>query len=279
MVSSQLIYFLDNRDSRYFCVEFPAKPSPAAIVGAPRMKVQYLGDVNDYRKYALLRLLADGGLKIGINWLLTGNDGRRDANKRSYLSQPDDWKAYDPDLFAILAKLPEAPTPHDLRQIEQQDIIPGAVYFELPVPCGAAAREAYHVSSMQALTACDLIFFDPDNGLTPASVSKARAAGVKFVFDDELASHYEAGRSLLVYQHFPRVERTGFLDGLGSRLRRFAPGAEIWACYTSNVVFMLVGNSNQIMARNGDLSMTIKKGQAHWPESFIKFMKVENVQR
>jgi hypothetical protein len=35
------------------------------------MKVQYFGDVNDYRKFALLRLLASkGGFKIGVCWML-----------------------------------------------------------------------------------------------------------------------------------------------------------------------------------------------------------------
>lgn len=237
------------------------------------MKVQYLGDVNDYRKYALLRLLAGSGLKIGINWLLTADDGRRDGNKRGYLAQEAQWGAYDPDLFALLAKLPAAPTLQDLRQIEQLGIIPGAVYFDLPVPSGAAAREAFHAASMNAFTACDLIFFDPDNGLAPPSVSKTRSQGVKFVFDDELAGHFEAGRSLLVYQHFPRVERKGFIERLSSRLQGFAPHAEIWACYTSHVVFMLVANLSQSPTQNGSTLTVVKEGQSRWPETFMKFAK------
>jgi len=36
------------------------------------MKVQYFGDVNDYCKFALLRLLAKaGGFNIGVCWMLT----------------------------------------------------------------------------------------------------------------------------------------------------------------------------------------------------------------
>jgi hypothetical protein len=38
------------------------------------VKVQYFGDVNDYRKFALLRLLADK-FKIGVCWMLTEADG------------------------------------------------------------------------------------------------------------------------------------------------------------------------------------------------------------
>ena len=36
------------------------------------MKNQYFGDVNDYRKYGLLRLLGRAGkVKIGVCWMLT----------------------------------------------------------------------------------------------------------------------------------------------------------------------------------------------------------------
>ena len=59
------------------------------------MKVQYFGDVNDYRKYALLRLIANTGLKIGVNWLLTPDDGRTDGNKRGYLAQREAWRHYE----------------------------------------------------------------------------------------------------------------------------------------------------------------------------------------
>lgn len=239
------------------------------------MKVQYLGDVNDYRKYALLRLLAGSGLKIGINWLLTADDGRPDGNKRSYLSQREKWQTYDPDLFDMLAEVPLVPTPHDLREIERQGVIPGAVYLDLPVPRGLAAREGFHAASMQAFGDCNLVFFDPDNGLAPASVSKARSAGVKFVFDDELASHFEAGRSLLVYQHFPRVERTDFMTRLGSRLRAFASQADIWACHTSHVVFMLVANPSQLTTQSEVVSAAIDDGRSRWPDTFIRFVHLD----
>lgn len=266
-----MIYFLDNRGFRYSCVEFPAKPSPAAIVGAPRMKVQYLGDVNDYRKYALLRLLARSGLKIGINWLLTSDDGRRDGNKRGYLAQPERWGACDPELFAFLRKVRGAPTIDDLKQIEEQDIVPGAAYFREPVPCGRTAREAFHEASMQVLGACDLVFFDPDNGLAPASVRKTQSVAIKFVFDDELAAHYAEGRSLLVYQHFPRVERSGFIKRTCSRIQSFAPHAGIWACYTSNVLFILASNLHSSTVRNGSVPTIIEEGRNRWPDKFIKF--------
>jgi len=35
------------------------------------MKNQYFGDINDYRKYGLLRCFAEAGLNIGVCWMLT----------------------------------------------------------------------------------------------------------------------------------------------------------------------------------------------------------------
>lgn len=238
------------------------------------MKIQYFGDVNDYRKYALLRLLAGAGLKIGVNWLLTPDDGRADGNKRSYLAQQEAWRQHDPELFDILAAAPPAPSIDDFRQIERSGVIPGATYFDRIAPAGRAPRDEFHDASMVAFEGCDLVFFDPDNGIAVPSVSKARSAGIKFVFDDELAAHYRAGRSLLIYQHFPRVERSRFVRDLGVRLRAFANDAEIWSCQTAHVAFLLVANPSGVTNHVGAISAAVDAGCSQWPASFIKFESV-----
>ncbi|MCJ7618838.1 MAG: hypothetical protein MUP64_01300, partial [Anaerolineae bacterium] len=64
------------------------------------MKNQYFGDVNDYRKYGLLRVLTNGGeIKAAVCWMLTPDDGRGDGGFTSYLEQPDKWRHFDPLLF------------------------------------------------------------------------------------------------------------------------------------------------------------------------------------
>jgi hypothetical protein len=53
------------------------------------LKNQYFGDVNDYRKYGLLRALSSvTGLPVGVCWLLTMDDGRSDGEFRRYLEEP-----------------------------------------------------------------------------------------------------------------------------------------------------------------------------------------------
>jgi hypothetical protein len=50
------------------------------------MKDQYFGDINDYRKYGLLRAILDSGrFKLFIAWMLTPDDGTTDGKFISYL--------------------------------------------------------------------------------------------------------------------------------------------------------------------------------------------------
>ncbi len=57
------------------------------------MKHQYFGDINDYRKYGLLRALSQAsGLSLGVCWLLTAPDARPDGEFRNYLEQPRRWR-------------------------------------------------------------------------------------------------------------------------------------------------------------------------------------------
>jgi hypothetical protein len=73
------------------------------------MKNQYVGDINDYRKYGLIRALsASGKLSTAVCWMLTGDDGRRDGEKTAYLGQPGKYRDHDPDLFDRLREQVQA---------------------------------------------------------------------------------------------------------------------------------------------------------------------------
>ena len=86
------------------------------------MKVQYFGDVNDYLKFALLRALARGGLKIGVVWMFTPDDERPDGNNRAYVRQPDKWRSFDPELFDALKSVPAKPQPAEILRVEREGL-------------------------------------------------------------------------------------------------------------------------------------------------------------
>ncbi|WP_430439935.1 hypothetical protein [Shinella sp.] len=204
------------------------------------MKDQYVGDINDYRKYALLRALSSGGAnRIGVSWMLTPSDGGMDGGKLAYLQQPERHRHVDPELFDILAHAASAPERRRLATIEESGAISGALYHNDLLPDELAGRHAFMGRCAYTLREVDLIFFDPDNGLEVAK-PKGRKNSSKYLYLDEVAAFYASGKSLLIYQHFPRVERAVFLTRCAERLRSAAPGASLWTFTTAHVVFLLL---------------------------------------
>ena len=71
------------------------------------MKAQYLGDVNDYFKFGLLRALTGGSdLVLTVAWMLTLDDGGPDGRKLGYLNRPREWQALDEELLRRARQLP-----------------------------------------------------------------------------------------------------------------------------------------------------------------------------
>jgi hypothetical protein len=61
------------------------------------MKNQCFGDINDYRKYGLLRCLSgQGAMHTADCWMLTAGDGSGDGGHTRYLCSPSKWRAYGP---------------------------------------------------------------------------------------------------------------------------------------------------------------------------------------
>jgi hypothetical protein len=231
------------------------------------MKAQYFGDENDYRKYALLRLLAkSGGFKIGICWMLTPADERSNGGKRSYVQHPAKWRAFDPDLFDLMATVKPKPGLVDLLRIEREGLIPGAKFFNEVIPDPRGERVAFHQACLSAFNGCDLVFFDPDNGLDVLSLPKGRKNSGKFVFRDEISDHYAVGRSILCYQHFAREHRPTFLSKTAGDLSLALPSASVWCFQTAHVAFFL-GAQPGHARRVGAVAEEVAE---KWPEWFVK---------
>lgn len=229
------------------------------------MKHQYVGDVSDYRKYALLRALAAGGVnRLGVCWMLTPSDGRPDGNKLGYLERPGEFREYDPELFDLMATVSAEPDQRRLSEIEASGAIPGAVYFDELLPDDLPSRLMYMKRAKEVLGDADLVFFDPDNGLETA-LQKGRRNSSKFVYLDELAAFYRDGKSLLIYQHFPRVERAAFISSCVDRLGEVAPGAAIWTFVTAHVVFLLAIHTDSPTT----LTLAAMSAREQWPTEFM----------
>ena len=94
------------------------------------MKNQYFGDINDYRKYGLLRLLTgQGEISSAICWMLTPDDGRSDGHFTEYLGRPEKWRRYDPDLFDKLRELVILREVRNVTLAEEAGILHSACFY------------------------------------------------------------------------------------------------------------------------------------------------------
>ena len=74
-----------------------------------------------------------------------------------------------------------------------------------------AVRMGWHGQALQALHCCDIVFVDPDNGLMVPSAD-GTAKSNKFVLPYELAEYYNAGSSVIYYQHKARRPDEFYID-------------------------------------------------------------------
>ena len=140
------------------------------------MKNQYFGDINDYRKYGLLRCLSgQGAMRTAVCWMLTADDDRGDGGRIGYLRNPSKWRAYDPPLFDSLAQCLSRPGNRGVAWAATSGILPRATFYPQLLTDAAAERPHYFKKFLSAARGCDLVFFDPDNGLDVPSTPYGRS--------------------------------------------------------------------------------------------------------
>lgn len=187
------------------------------------MKNQYVGDIGDYGKYALLRALIAKGYSIGVNWYLTADDGKTDGKFTDYLKQETD--SLDKDLFSSLKKMLFSdgrfcPENRSIAFIESSEdkILGNTVFFSEKLDYSKtddheAYRKGWVDRSLHALGQPDFIFLDPDNGFEVESVSLTSKKGNKYVTYKEALQYYEKAKfALIVYNHRDRSSKDKYKE-------------------------------------------------------------------
>jgi hypothetical protein len=199
------------------------------------MKDQYVGDVNDFAKYQLLRLCEPLFERLIVAWMLTEADGRGDGERIGYLQDASRGEL-DIELFRALGEIVSSGR-RSLAAIEESGVLGETEFHSAPMPAEREGRSAYFGALGELLGPDLLVFLDPDNGIEVASVTVGRRHSERYVYWQELAALAARGASLLVYQHFPRVERRKYLESLLERLGEEC-GRQTFAAYTSQVGFL-----------------------------------------
>ncbi len=204
------------------------------------MKNQYFGDVNDYRKYGLLRILSGGGeVSTGVCWMLTPSDGRGDGAFVRYLEQPRRWREFDYGLYDFLVRHVREGGERDVRLIERSELLPSTLFHTSLLGDSSIERRGYFREMLERFREVDLIFFDPDNGFEVKSKPYGRKESSKFLYWREVYDAYSAGHSLLVYQHFAREQRDAFVERKADKLLSLTNATAIYSFRTPHVVFFL----------------------------------------
>jgi len=224
------------------------------------MKNQYFGDVNDYRKYGLLRAITlDTDWNLLVAWMLTPNDGSGDGGFRSYLDAPDTWARYDYHLFRGLVDLLRSAPQPSVSLIEGSDLLPRASYYSALVPNTRWERDAWRKGLFHAAKDADLVFLDPDNGIEVPSKPIGRKDSSKYVTWDEIKGLWNAGSSLLIYQHFRRERRDIFVQRMMENLRSRIGADFVEAFRTPHVLFLLAAQYRHVQKIVDNVSLLAER--------------------
>lgn len=204
------------------------------------MKHQYFGDINDYKKYGLLRSITSAsGLGLLVAWMLTPDDGSTDGKFIEYLGNPNRWERYDSALYRGLVKLLDEVPERNVSLIEDSELLNGCGFFSDYVPDSKLERKTWFSSLLDASRSSDLVFLDPDNGLEIKSKPYGRKDSSKFLYWREVSDLWRSGKSLLIYQHFIRENREQFIQRMLISLKDIAKSSVVEAFYTPHVVFLM----------------------------------------
>jgi len=219
------------------------------------MKDQYFGDINDFRKYGLLRrLVASNDLRIGICWMLTAPDLRPDGGRLEYLTSPARYRLADPELFDWMVEVVRNQKDRRTKRIEATNLLGAAVFHSAVLGDSRTDREKWFAECRDKFSNCDLVFFDPDNGIE-RSILYGRSGSSRFLYWTEVREMFAKGASILIYQHFPHEERGEFTARLAARLRTETGAHAVFSFRTPHVLFLLA-----TQARHADSLRTAASG-------------------
>ena len=219
------------------------------------MQNKYVGDIGDFGKYGLLRHLtgmtdsaAPGDpLRLGVVWYLYPDETpkdpekpkNRDGNLTGYLCNTRDshesLRACDPQLFWMLRRLVRECN-RNVFSVRMSGILPyEAAYYGqiLSYPSKESPsfkkrrREQWLSNALAGMSEADIVFVDPDNGITETirplqekgpkyAVMPWHKKGSKYVFMDDLRQFYKQRKSLIIYHHIARW------DEADNQIRYFA---------------------------------------------------------
>jgi hypothetical protein len=249
------------------------------------MQNRYVGDVGDFGKYALLRALCqpEPVISLAVIWCLFPDESfNNDGRHISYLRDKR-FEQLDVTLHRELSNI-VFQARRSIASIGFSGCLPASTVFCTDpisdidqITGGPRERLRYRAEWLEACLyhtdKCDLVFFDPDNGVETASIPKHHPKGGKYIYWDELSPFWQRGNSLLIYHHLNRT--TLATHQVQILARRFA--AELDKAHVVPLVFRR-GSSRVfwLIHRGDDLGSRLERRAANmlgggWSRHFRPF--------
>lgn len=215
------------------------------------MRDKFVGDVGDFGKYGLLRALCGEDLRLGVVWYFV-----RDR-MLDYLNEPNRFQACDQELFEVLKGIVGS-CQRTTTSIEASGLFArSTVFFKQEVPPQAEERRAWAKRALEETGHCEVVFFDPDNGLKDGDLPE-RGLSSKYIYAAELGPFAARGQSLIVYHHLGRIKREEVKAEVKSRAaglrKHLGIARDVWALvwhpYAPRAYFIIPnGRSNELRSR------------------------------
>ncbi|OQA08649.1 MAG: hypothetical protein BWY65_01406 [Firmicutes bacterium ADurb.Bin373] len=175
------------------------------------MQNRYAGDVGDFGKLGLLRCIAGLQCGIGVNWYLVPDESHNADGKHVGYVTDARYDGCDDTLRDSLKAIVKGR--RSVFALETMDLIPNAVYYHevLHSPSRFFSRRDWHAKALETLGLADIVFLDPDNGLLVKSVSAGSIKSNKYLFPNEAADYFAAGKSVIIYNHRCREQESVYL--------------------------------------------------------------------
>ena len=180
------------------------------------MQNRYTGDIGDFSKLGLLRVLQASDLSIGLNWYLTPDEKHNDDGKHVKYLEKDEYRSCDEDLWLELKDIVDSDH-RAIEHLENENTLKATYFSECLNFSGMRKserlefRSAWHKRALVSLSDLDVITVDPDNGLiVPSAVGMPKEN--KYVMVDELADYYARGSTVIYYQHKARKRDPHYIN-------------------------------------------------------------------
>jgi hypothetical protein len=178
------------------------------------MRHEYVGDVGDFGKYALLTALAGEDLRLGVVWYL---NVCAESNNDGLFTAYGHLRSCDPALHDRLLNIVRGQR-RSLEEIEVSAILPReTLFYTEPMPYSeepcftesaraaeAKRRQAWLEGAFGTLSTAELVFLDPDNGLAGTRIKPYSRRSPKYAFREEVSGWLDRGKSVVLYQHQQR---------------------------------------------------------------------------